>query len=201
MATVTAYLRVSTDKQTLENQRTEIVRFSTQHAITVDRWVEEVASGKARDSDRKLGGVLKRMKKGDTLIVSELSRLSRTLLEIMTIMRSLLERGITLYSVKEDFHLADNINSKVMVFAFGLAAEIERDLISMRTREALAARKEQGAILGRKAGVCPKMGLLEENRTSILREHASGATITSLCNKYGVSRSTMTKFLKGCGGT
>lgn len=142
MATIIAYLRVSTDRQTLENQRSEITRFTQRKGMIVDRWVEEIISGKVKDSDRKLGGTLRRLKKGDTLIVSELSRLSRTLLDIMSIMRTLLERGVVLYSVKENFYLADNINSKVILFAFGLAAEIERDLISTRTKEALALRKD-----------------------------------------------------------
>ena len=157
MAKITAYLRVSTDKQTLENQRSEIMCFASQNGIIIERWVEEVVSVKVKDSDRKLGSLLKRLRRGDTLVVSELSRLSRTLLDIMAIMRSLLDRGVTLYSVKENFCLADNINSKVILSAFGLAAEIERDLISTRTKEALASRKEQGKTLGHQAGVCPKI--------------------------------------------
>ena len=195
MATTTAYLRVSTDKQTLENQRNEITRFTKKNEITVDRWVEEVVSGKVKDSDRKLGYTLKRLKKGDTLIVSELSRLSRTLLDIMSIMHSLLERGVILYSVKENFCLSDNINSKVILFAFGLAAEIERDLISARTKEALATRKAQGVVLGRRAGDCPKMKMLMNNREEILCKYSNGARISRLSEQYGVSTGTMSKFL------
>lgn len=198
MATTTAYLRVSTDKQTLENQRSEIMRFASQNGIIIERWVEEVVSVKVKDSDRKLGSLLKRLRRGDTLVVSELSRLSRTLLDIMAIMRSLLERGVTLYSVKENFCLADNINSKVILFAFGLAAEIERDLISTRTKEALASRKEQGKTLGHQAGVCPKIQSLMSNRDAILLAHASGQHISDLSEKYGVSRGTMAKFLQAC---
>lgn len=195
MATTIAYLRVSTDKQTLENQRSEITRFANKNGYTVDKWVEETVSGKVKDSDRRLGYTLKRLKKGDILIVSELSRLSRTLLEIMSIMRSLLERGVTLYSVKENFCLADNISSKVILFAFGLAAEIERDLIATRTREALAARKEQGMVLGHRPGDCPKIQMLMESKDDIIRLRQGGTNITRLCEIYGVSRGTMTKFL------
>lgn len=195
MATTTAYLRVSTDKQTLENQRNEITRFTKKNEITVDRWVEEVVSGKVKDLDRKLGYTLKRLKKGDTLIVSELSRLSRTLLDIMSIMHSLLERGVILYSVKENFCLSDNINSKVILFAFGLAAEIERDLISARTKEALATRKAQGVVLGRRAGDCPKMKMLMNNREEILCKYSNGVRISRLSEQYGVSTGTMSKFL------
>lgn len=195
MATTIAYLRVSTDKQTLENQRGEISRFANRNCITVDRWVEEIVSGKVKDSDRKLGYTLKRLKKGDTLIVSELSRLSRTLLDIMSIMHSLLERGITLYSVKENFSLADNINSKVILFAFGLAAEIERDLISARTKEALATKKAQGVVLGRRTGDCPKMQMLMDNSKEILSKYSCGEHISHLSKQYGVSTGTMSKFL------
>ena len=196
MATVTSYLRVSTDKQTLENQRAEITRFAEKNGLTVGRWGEEIVSGKVKDSDRKLGALLKKLKKGDTLIISELSRLSRTLLDIMSIMRMLLEKGVTLYSVKENFCLADDISSKVVIFAFGLAAEIERDLISTRTKEALAARKESGITLGHKKGVCPKMENLRANKDDIVREHGNGAKICHLSKQYNVSTGTMSAFLK-----
>lgn len=196
MATTIAYLRVSTDKQTLENQRSEIKRFANTRNLNIDRWVEETVSGKVRDANRKLGCTLKRLKKGDTLVVSELSRLSRTLLDIMAIMRSLLERGVTLYSVKENFCLADDISSKVVIFAFGLAAEIERDLISTRTKEALAARKEQGVVLGHRKGVTPKLDYLQSRKDDITLALKHGAKICQLCKQYGVSRGTMSSFLK-----
>lgn len=164
--------------------------------MKIDSWVEEIISGKVKDKDRKLGLLLKRLKKGDVLIVSELSRLSRTLLEIMSIVRTILEKGVVLYSVKENCCLGDNINSKVILFAFGLAAEIERDLISMRTKEALAARKEQGVVLGRKPGVCPKIEMLKEYEEEILKDYASGVSIVHLSKTYGVSRDTMSRFIK-----
>lgn len=197
MATVIAYLRVSTGKQTLDNQRSEIRRFAKKNGITVNRWAEEVISGKVKESDRKLGGIIKRLKNGDTLIVSELSRLSRTLFDIMSIMSTLLDKGVTLYSVKENFCLSDNINSKIILFAFGLAAEIERDLISTRTKEALAVRKEQGVVLGRKKGFCPKMNQIMENKTDIIYQYNSGISVTRLSELYGVSRGTMCSFIKG----
>lgn len=196
MSTVTAYVRVSTDKQTLENQRSEIMRYASSHGMVIDNWIEEVVSGKVKEKDRKLGRYLKKMKKGDILIVSELSRLSRTLLEIMSIVKTILEKKVILYSVKENCCLGDNINSKVILFAFGLAAEIERDLISLRTKEALAARKEQGMSLGRRPGDCPKIRMLREHENEILRDYASGRNISSLSKYYGVSRDTMTRFLK-----
>ena len=196
MPIVTAYVRVSTDKQTLENQRSEIMRYASGHGMIIDRWIEEVVSGKVKERDRKLGRYLKYMKKGDVLIVSELSRLSRTLLEIMSIVRTILEKKVILYSVKENCCLGDNINSKVILFAFGLAAEIERDLISLRTKEALAARKEQGVSLGRRPGDCPKIRMLREHENEILRDYSSGMSVSCLSKKYSVSRDTMTRYLK-----
>ena len=136
-----AYLRISTEKQHLKNQREEILRFAASRDLHVERWVTEVVSGRKSGRERKLGNALARMKRGDTLVVTELSRLSRTLTEIMSIMGMCLERGIVLYSTKYGSAFDDSINSKVLCFAFGLAAEIERNLISMRTREALAARR------------------------------------------------------------
>jgi DNA invertase Pin-like site-specific DNA recombinase len=141
-----AYMRVSTEKQHIGNQREEIGRFAERHGLTVDRWVTETASGRKSNRERKLGRVLKRLRRGDTLIVTEISRLSRTLTEIMSIMEQCLRRDIRLFSTKEGYAFDDSINSKVLCFAFGLVAEIERSLISisMRTKEALAARRADG---------------------------------------------------------
>ena len=147
---VIAYLRVSTSKQHLVNQQDEIRRFAHTKEIEVSRWVTEIVSGKKNQKERKLGRVINQLKPGDTLIVTEISRLSRTLTEIMTIMGKCLEKNITIYSTKDGYAFDNTINSKVLCFAFGLVAEIERNLISMRTKEALALRKAEGVILGQK---------------------------------------------------
>ena len=153
---VIGYLRVSTGKQHPANQKDEIERFAAQKNIIVDRFVTEVASGSKSEKDRKLGRLLKTMRQGDILIVTEISRLSRTLTEIMSIMGKCLERGILLYTTKEGYTFDNTINSKVLCFAFGLVAEIERNLISMRTKEALALRKAEGIKLGRRYGSYPQ---------------------------------------------
>ncbi len=119
-----AYLIISTEKQHLNNQREEILRFAALRDLHAERWVTEVVSGRKSGRERKLGNALARMKRGDTLVVTELSRLSRTLTEIMSIMGMCLERGIVLYSTKDGYAFDDSINSKVLCFAFGLAAEI-----------------------------------------------------------------------------
>lgn len=126
------YLRVSTGKQHPANQQDEIRRFAQSRGMTIDRWVTEVASGKKKESDRRLGTLLRRMKRGDTLVVTEVSRLSRTLTEIMSIMGTCLRKGIRLYTKKEKYSFDDSINSKVLCFAFGLVAEIEHSLINRR---------------------------------------------------------------------
>lgn len=149
---VVAYLRVSTGRQHLANQRDEIRRFAESKNFTINTWVMEVVSGSKQGSARKLGSLLRRMKRGDTLIVTEISRLSRTLTEVMSIMGKCLSREINLYTTKEGYSFDNSINSKVLCFAFGLVAEIERQLISLRTKEALAVRKSEGMRLGRQEG-------------------------------------------------
>ena len=189
-----AYLRVSTGKQNPENQREEIKRFAEEKNITIDQWVIETASGKLAPRKRKLGRLLSRMKKGDTLIVTEVSRLSRSLTEIMTIMGQCLEKEISIYTTKERYTFDNSINSKVLCFAFGLVAEIERNLISMRTKEALAVKKAEGVRLGRRPGSNVKIELIEQNEERITRMLDSGMSITQMCRKIGISRHTWYKY-------
>ena len=189
-----AYLRVSTGKQNPENQREEIKRFAEEKNITIDQWVIETASGKLAPQKRKLGRILGRMKKGDTLIVSEISRLSRSLTEIMTIMGQCLEKEISIYTTKERYTFDNSINSKVLCFAFGLVAEIERNLISMRTKEALAVKKAEGVRLGRRPGSNVKIKFIEQNEARIARMLDSGMSIPQMCRKVGISRHTWYKY-------
>ena len=193
---VIAYLRVSTEKQTLENQENEISKFTHSHHLHVDRWVKETVSGSKTGHERKLGTLVRHMHKGDTLIVTELSRLSRTLTDIMAIVGELLKREVHLYSTKDHYAFDDTINSKVLCFAFGLVAEIERNLISMRTREALALRREQGVVLGRKKGSYTKLQQLIDDRREIVRLLNCGRSVAAICRQYGVARSTFDRFRK-----
>lgn len=193
---IIGYLRVSTGKQHPANQQDEIRRFAESRNLTVDRWVTEVASGKKQGRDRKLGTLLKRMKQGDTLIVTEISRLSRTLTDIMSIMGQCLNRDINLYTTKEGYSFDNTINSKVLCFAFGLVAEIERNLISMRTREALALRKSNGVVLGRRKGSFTKQKVLIENRQVIIQMFDEGKSISEVCRRFESSRDTFIRFRK-----
>ena len=193
---IIAYLRISTGKQFLSNQRDEIRRYADGRNWVIDQWVTEVASGNRKGSDRKLGILLKQMKRGDTLIVTEVSRLSRTLTDIMGIMGLCLEKGINLYTTKEGYSFDNSINSKVLCFAFGLVAEIERSLISMRTREALARRKAECIVLGRKTGSYTKRNLLANNITLIVGMLKQDKSVADICRHFRVSRDTFTKFRK-----
>lgn len=147
-----AYIRVSTEKQTIENQKQEIDRFAEQKGIKIEKWIKETVSGTTNSQSRRLGALLKKLRKNDILIISEISRLSRKLMDIMEILRVCMEKEVTVYSIKEGYELGDTIVSKVLAFAFGLSAEIERNLISQRTKEGLARARAQGVKLGRKKG-------------------------------------------------
>lgn len=189
-------MRVSTGKQHLKNQRDEIRRYADANNMTIDMWVTEVVSGKHTAEGRKLGRLISKMKKGDILIVSEVSRLSRTLTDVMAIMGKCLEKGINIYTIKEQYRFDDTINSKILCFAFGLVAEIERNLISLRTKEALAVRKKEGKTLGRKKGFTPKMRILNENIEKIQEMINHGCKTTDICSEFGVSKDTWYKFKK-----
>ena len=193
---VVAYLRVSTEKQFLANQREELLRFAEKNGLQNDKGYTETVSGSVRSKDRKLSGVLNRMQRGDSLIVTEISRLSRTMLEIMTILNSCIKKEIVLYSTKEGYVFQNDMNSKVLGFAFGLMAEIERNLISMRTKEALARRRQEGVKLGRKKGTCPAMRVLRENKRRLIKDAQRGVSCSELARQMGVSRTTMHRFLK-----
>lgn len=192
---IIGYLRVSTEKQNPENQRDEIRRFAEEKVFHIDSWVVETVSGKTARKKRKLGRLLRKMQKGDTLIVTEISRLSRSLTEIMAIMGECLDRQINIYTTKERYTFDNSINSKVLCFAFGLVAEIERNLISMRTKEALALKKAEGVRLGRRPGSNVKMQLIRDNEDRINAMLAAGLPITKICRKLGVSRNTYYKFI------
>ena len=139
-----AYIRVSTDKQSVENQRFEILKYTDAKKITITEWVEETVSSRKKLSDRLLGQTLNQLNTDDVLIVSELSRLGRNLMEVMSILHTCMERDVQVHTIRENYELGNNISSKVLAFAFSLSAEIERQLISQRTKEALARKKKEG---------------------------------------------------------
>ena len=193
---IAGYIRVSTSKQHPENQKDEIIRYAENNKIKVDKWVVEVISGKVLIKGRKLNSLLKTMKKGDTLIVTEISRISRSLTDIMSAMGQCIGRGIHIYTTKEKYRFDDTINSKVLCFAFGLVAEIERNLISMRTKEALALRRAEGKALGRQVGFRPKMAILKEKQNIIMAMLKARKSDKEIYEFFGVSKATWYKFKK-----
>lgn len=190
------YIRVSTDKQTIENQRFEINQFCNKSTIVVSKWIEETISGAKNVDDRKLGKLLKKMKKGDILICSELSRLGRNLLMIMGVLNECMNRDIQVWTIKDNYRLGSDINSKVLAFAFGLSAEIERNLISQRTKEALARKRADGVILGRPKGsksARTKLTGQEKRIQELLDKNVSFSAIGRI---LGVHRLTVSSFVK-----
>lgn len=190
------YIRVSTDKQTVENQRFEINRFCEKQEIIIDRWIEETISGNKDVEKRKLGKLLNKLKKDDVLICAELSRLGRNLLMIMSILNHCMKNDIQVWTIKDNYRLGSDINSKVLAFAFGLSAEIERNLISQRTKEALARKKAEGVILGRPKGRKSSKVKLTGKEVEIRNLLDKKVSKSAISRILGVHRLTVTKFIE-----
>jgi len=190
------YIRVSTDRQSTDNQRFEIERFCSKNNLQVERWIEETISGTRSPEKRLLGSLLAEVKKDDLIVCSELSRLGRSLFMIMSILNHLLMNGVRVWTIKDNYRLGDDIQSKVLAFAFGLSAEIERDLISQRTKEALARKRAEGTVLGRPSGKRSsrvKLSGHEEEIRKLLDGRASKSAIGRI---FGVNRMTVDSFLR-----
>lgn len=194
-----AYLRVSTDKQSVENQRFELLKYADSKKLQIGSWIEETISATKSIQDRKLGQTIELMKENDLLIVSELSRLGRNLMEVMSVLHHCMEKNIKVITLKEGYELGDNINSKILAFAFSLSAEIERNLIRQRTKEALARKKEEGIKLGRPKGSQNKVLKLsgKEESIKILLEKKVG--MSAIARILDVNRLTLTQFVKSRG--
>jgi len=192
------YIRISTDRQTVENQRFEIEQFCLRNNIKIEQWIEETISGSKTPDKRLLGSLLAEVKKNDLIICSELSRLGRNLFMIMSILNQLMRNEVRIWTIKDNYRLGDNIQSKVLAFAFGLSAEIERDLISQRTKEALARKRSEGIILGRPSGKKSSYVKLTKYKHEILALREKNTTKTAIGKIYGVSRMTVDAFLKRC---
>ena len=193
---VYGYIRVSTDRQTVENQRFEINQFCEKQQLFVHKWIEETISGTKEVQERQLGKLLKRMKKGDILICSELSRLGRNLLMIMGVLNECMNRDIQVWTIKDNYRLGSDINSKVLAFAFGLSAEIERNLISQRTKEALARKKAEGVVLGRPKGSKSAKTKLTGQEKQIKELLGKKVSYSAIGRILGVHRLTVSSFVK-----
>lgn len=190
------YIRVSTDKQTTENQKFEIRRFLSEKSLSVDVWVNETVSGTVSFRKRRLGKTLQALKSGDVLICSELSRLGRTILDVLTILNRCIEKGVSVWTVKENYRLDNDIQSQMMAFVFSMVAQLERSLISQRTREALARLKAEGKQLGRKNGSRNSTHVLDGKEELILQLNRQGETKINIARKVKVSYGTIHNFFK-----
>ena len=192
------HIRVSSDKQTVENQRFEINNFCKKEKLVINDWIEETISGTKNYTKRQLGNLLKKVHKDDIIICSELSRLGRNLFMIMEILNICMTKECRVWTIKDNYRLGDDIQSKVLAFAFGLSAEIERNLISQRTKEALARKKAEGIVLGRPKGrksapekykLHGKKSLIEE----LLKAKISKRQIAQICK---ADRNTLDRYIK-----
>jgi len=191
------YIRVSSDKQTVENQRFEISKFCEQQKLSIDDWIEETISGTKNYSKRELGRLLKKVGKDDVIICSELSRLGRNLFMIMEILNICMSKECRVWTIKDNYRLGDDIQSKVLAFAFGLSAEIERNLISQRTKEALARLKSEGKSIGR--GIGRRNNRLnlncETKHKYIVQQLSNGMSIPKIAKHIKVARGTLYRYL------
>ena len=192
-----AYLRVSTDKQDYENQKLGVINFCKNHNWIIDKEiVDDGISGSKEPEERKLGKILKKIKAGDILVCSELSRIGRKLFMIMRILEHCMKVGAKVYTVKENYELGDNIQSKVLAFAFGLSAEIERKLISERTKESLQRKKLQGLPIGKPKGTKNHHYKLDPYLKLIIRWKNNGKSKRSIAKRLKVHITTLDRFIQ-----
>ncbi len=191
------YIRVSSDKQTVENQRFEINQFCEREQIHIDGWIEETISGTQSYNKRQLGKLLRRIRPNDVIICSELSRLGRNLFMIMEILNLCMNKECRVWTIKDNYRLGEDIQSKVLAFAFGLSAEIERNLISQRTKEALARKRAEGTHLGRPFGAKSSLKRLRLYRyhKRIVHMCDQGYTTYAIAKELHICRSTLTRYL------
>ena len=192
---VIGYIRVSSARQTLEHQHFEIEQFAKKQGLKIDIWVEEKISSRKALKNRKLGALLDALQENDILISCEISRLGRSMLEVMRILETSLNKNCQVWTIKENYRLGNDIQSKVLAFAFGLAAEIERNLISQRTKSSLANIRASGKKLGRPFSAESKKLKLSANVRKIKNLLDRGITKTQIAQRLGVQRSTLRHFI------
>jgi DNA invertase Pin-like site-specific DNA recombinase len=189
-----AYLRVSTYDQNIDKNKSDILHFANHQDLGKVTFVEEIASGRSSWRDRRIAAVLDELQAGDSIIVAELSRLGRSMLECMEILAFASRKGIRIYAIKGKWQLDQTIQSKIIAMAFSIAAEIERDLISQRTKEALRFKKEQGHKLGRPKG--PGKSKLDQFRPEIESLLANGSTQKFIARRYHTTEANLHNWLK-----
>ncbi len=190
------YIRISTDHQSVENQRFEIKKFCLKNHLTINQWIEETISSRTSLEKRKLGTLLEQLHAGDILISTELSRLGRNLLQVMSILQHCLEKECQIWTIKEHYRLGADIQSKVLAFAFALSAEIERQLISQRTKESLHRLKAEGKHLGRPLGSLSAFAKIRNDEAKIIILYSENVSQRQIAEQFHVSRNTIYRFLR-----
>ena len=195
--TVYGYLRVSTDKQDCDNQKIGVEDLARTRRLSIESWIiDDGVSGTKEPEKRKLGKLLKRIKSGDVIICSELSRLGRRLFMVISILEHCMKIGAKVLTVKDGYELGDNVQSKILAFAFGLVAELEREMISKRTKEALQRRKMNGQAIGRMKGAKNKRHVLDGKEDKIIALLNAGVTKTKIAKDLKISNGTLYDFIK-----
>ena len=195
--TVYGYLRVSTDKQDCDNQKIGVEDLARTRGLPIESWiVDDGVSGIKEPEKRKLGKLLKRIKSGDVIICSELSRLGRRLFMVISILEHCMKIGAKVLTVKDGYELGDNVQSKILAFAFGLVAELEREMISKRTKEALRRRKMNGQAIGRRKGSKNKRHVLDGKEDKIIALLNAGVAKTKIAKDLKISNGTLYDFIK-----
>lgn len=192
------YIRVSTDKQTVENQRYEIKRYCEMRGWEIDKWISETISGTKDVNKRKLGTLIKKMQEGDTLVCSEISRLGRSMFMILDVLKVCLEKGILVQTIKDNYTLGNDPMSKLIASVYGYLAEMERNLISQRTKEGLKRRVAEGVKLGRKKGGQNSHYKLTGKEKEIRKMISAGVSKAAICRLYKVQYLTLMRFIDRC---
>ncbi|MBO4700535.1 MAG: recombinase family protein [Alphaproteobacteria bacterium] len=193
---VIGYIRVSSNKQTCEHQHYEIERFARQNKLKINRWVEETISSRKPLHTRQLGQLLNELKPQDILISCEISRLGRSLLEVMRILENCLNKNCRVWTIKENYKLGNDIQSKVMAFAFGLSAEIERNLISQRTKASLDNLRARGQKLGRPLAATSKKLKTAKNKMIVRHMLDAGISKSQIAQNLQIQRITLRRFMR-----
>ena len=190
-----AYLRVSSDSQDVANQKHGIYEYTNHIGLGNLCFVEDVVTGKKKWRERKLGQLVEGLQPGDTLIFAEISRIARSTLQVLEVLEVCMNKGIDVYVAKQNLQLDGSMQAKITATILGLAAEIEREFISMRTKEALAARKQAGMILGRPKGPAEKLKL-DSKRDQIEKYLAMGLGIRPTAKLLDEAPSTLRDYVK-----
>lgn len=192
-----AYLRVSSDKQDEDNQKLGVDELSENLNLKIEKYIiDHSVSGTVRSENRNLGILLKKAKEGDVIIVSELTRISRKIFELFSILDKLKSKGVSLYSVKEHWNLDDSICCKVLAFAYGLSGEIERNMISERTKESLRKKRNDGIKLGRPVGSKTKQGRIPRLKQKVIDLYSKCKNKSKVSRKLHLSIKTVRKIIR-----